>query len=136
MLLDVLATAVQRTHVRQPKGLGDRCGDLDLLAYAIHEEELTLGEEDRQRDPREAAPCAEVEDTRAGLEADHLCDAQRVQDVMLVEGVDVLAGDDVDLGVPVAVEGIQSSELALLLLSELGEILQDKLHRMVGGLSS
>ena len=127
---------MQRTHVRQPKGLGNRCGDLDLLAYAIHEEELTLREEDRQRDPREAATRTKVEDTRAGLEADHLCDAQRVQDVMLVEGVDVLAGDDVDLGVPVAVEGIQSSELALLLLSELGEILQDKLHRMVGGLSS
>ena len=26
LLLDVLTTAVQRTYIRQPKGLGDRCG--------------------------------------------------------------------------------------------------------------
>lgn len=47
---------------------------------------------------------------------------------MLIEIVDVLAADDVDLGVPVAVEGVELLYLLLLLVGELREIFLDDVH--------
>ena len=75
---------------------------------------------------RESAAGAEVEDARAGTETDGLGDGQRVEHVVLVELVDVLAGDDVDLRVPVVVEGVEGLELLLLLLRQPCKVLMDE----------
>ena len=47
---------------------------LDLLADAVDQEELALGEEDRQRNAWEAPTGTEVQEARPWLEANHLCD--------------------------------------------------------------
>ncbi len=44
-----------------------------------------------------------------------------MQDVVVVETVHILAGDDVDLGVPLAVEAVEGRETVLHLRSEPGE---------------
>jgi hypothetical protein len=46
--------------------------------------------------------------------------------MMLVEMVDILAGNDIDLVIPVAVEGIEGVYLPTLLLSEVGEVFGDE----------
>ena len=48
-------------------------------------------------DAWEATARTEVEDVRARLEADHLGNAERVEYMVLIECIDILAGDDVDL---------------------------------------
>ena len=121
----VLAAQVFGLAVAESDGLTDLLGDADLFARAVDKFETAVGEEDGQGDAGEAAACAEVEDLGAGTEADDLGDGQRVEHVVEVEAVDVLAGDDVDLGVPVAVEVVEGLKLPLLLLCEVGEVFQD-----------
>ena len=87
---------------------------MNLLADGIDEMELGLREHDGKGDTREAAARAEVHDAGARLEANHFGNGERVQDMMLVEVVDILARDDVYLAVPVAVERIEGGELFLL----------------------
>ena len=128
----VLAAQVFRMAVRQADGLADLLRHADFLARAVDELELTVGEEDGQGDAGESTAGAEVEDARAGTETDGLGDGQRVEHVVLVELVDVLAGDDVDLRVPVVVEGVEGFELLLLAGSEVGEIFQNDICRHDG----
>jgi hypothetical protein len=45
-----------------------------------------------------------------------------VKDVMLIEAVDVLAGNDVDAGVPVAVQGLHSPEKVHLFSGHAGKL--------------
>ena len=89
--------------VLEPEGFGHGPSYPHLLADAVDEEEVTLGEEDRQRDAREATARTEVDDPRTRLEADHLGDTERMQDMVFVERVNILARDDVDLGVPLSI---------------------------------
>ena len=90
-------------YVFQSYGVGDGLGHAHFFAYAVDEAEVGFGEEDGEGDAGETAARAEVEDARAGAEADEFGNAEGVEDVVLVEVVDVLAGDDVDFGVPVLV---------------------------------
>ena len=39
--------------------------------------------------------------------------------MVLVEVVDILAADDIDLGIPIAIQTVEGSELLLLLVGEL-----------------
>ena len=52
--------------------------------------------------------------------------------MVFVEVVYVLSADDVDFGVPVVVKRIQGSEAFLLLGGEVGEVMVDKGHRVMG----
>ena len=120
---------MQGADVRQPKGFGHSSCDLDLLTYTIDQQELTFGEENSQRNTGKPSARAEVEDACPRLEAYHLSDAQRVEDVVLVEGIDVLARDDVDLRIPVTIEGIKLGEVGYLLGGELREVVGDEVDR-------
>lgn len=53
--------------------------------------------------PGKPPPVPTVQNFGAGLKRYDLGNTQRVQNVLLVEGVDVLPGNNVDLGVPLAV---------------------------------
>ena len=129
LLLHVFASPVQGADVLQPKGFGHSSCDLDLLANTIDQQELAFGEENRQRDAGETTARAEVEDMCPRLETYHLCDAQRVEDVVLVEGIDVLARDDIDLRIPVAIEGVKLGEVLYLLGGEVGKVAGDEVDR-------
>ena len=52
--------------------------------------------------------------------------------MVLVQVVNVLARDDVDLGVPVAVQFLKHCQLSLLLVTEVREILQNLFHACKG----
>ena len=124
--LFVLTTQMYRLAVLQADGIADFLSDPDFLACAVDEPELTFRKKDGQGDAREPAACAEVEDLGAGTEADDLGDGHRVKHVVLIEVVDVFAGDDVDLVVPVAVEGVERVYLAALLGRQVGKVFVDE----------
>ena len=48
--------------------------------------------------------------------------------MMLVEGINVLTRDYVNLSIPVPIEGVKLGKLASLLLSEMREVLCDKVQ--------
>ncbi len=77
--------------------------DSDFLACSIYQFELAFREEDSERNARETSTAAEIENLRARTEMDGLGYSQRMEHVVLVQIIDVLAADDIDLAVPVAV---------------------------------
>lgn len=89
---------------------------------------MRLGKEDRQRHRREAAAAPHVEDTGTGIERTDLGNGERMQHMAQVELVEILARDDVDLGVPVGVKAVQGGELLPLQFRQAGEIFVDKFH--------
>ena len=118
-----LGAGVLGGDIGEAEGGDDLVADAYLLADAIDQVELRLGEHDGQGYAREAAAGAEVHDAGAGAEVDDFGDAQRVEDMVLIEVVDVLARDDIDFGVPVVVEGVEGCEALALLGGEGGEVL-------------
>ena len=77
--------------------------DSYFLARSIYQLELAFREEDGERNARETSAAAEIENLRARTEIDGLGYCQRMEHVVLVQIIDVLAADDIDLAVPVAV---------------------------------
>ena len=77
--------------------------DSDFLARSIYQLELAFREEDGERNARETSAAAEIENLRARTEMDGFGYCQRMEHVVLVQIIDVLAADDIDLAVPVAV---------------------------------
>ena len=69
-----------------------------------------------------------VENRSAGTETDGLGNGQRVEHVVIVEVVNVFARDDVNLFVPVAIEGVEGLELLALGVADVWEILADEFH--------
>ena len=96
---------------------------------------LDFGKENGERYAGKTAAGADVHHVSAGTEADDFGNAQGVEHVMRVEIVDVLAGDDVDLRIPVTVEGVELGEVLDLLGGELGEVASDDVdsgHAVLG----
>ena len=77
--------------ILQANGLRHLGGYENLLACAIDELEATLREHDGKGNARETATRTKVENLRAWLEACELGNGQRVQHMVLIEVVDVLA---------------------------------------------
>ena len=113
-----------RLAVFQSDGLRHLLSHTDFLACAVYEFELAFREEDGQRNTRESATSAKVQNLSAWSEVDHLGDGQRVENMVLVQIVDVLARYNVNLSVPLTIERIKSIKLSLLFLRQLGEIFQ------------
>ena len=65
---------------------------------------------------------------RAGFETDKFGDSQGVEKMVLIEVVDVLAGDDVDLGVPIGIQIKKSRILPLLLFREMWKVFEYFVH--------
>ena len=112
--------------VLQTDGLTDFLCHSDLLARAVDEFELTVGEENGQRNARETTSSAEIEDLTARTETDHLGNGHRMEHMVLVEVIDILARDDVDLVVPIAIEGLEGVYLTVLLGRQVGEVFADE----------
>ena len=89
---------------------------------------MRLGKEDCEGHRRETAAATDIEDTGAGLEAAHLGDGQRMEDVTQVELVEILARNNVDLGVPIGIEVPQRGEAPLLLGVEVGKVFENRIH--------
>lgn len=48
--------------------------------------------------------------------------------MFFVQGIDILSGNEVNLFVPVAVQGIQLSELFVLFVGKVAEVFKDYVH--------
>ena len=127
LTLFVFAAQVGRLAVLQTDGLTNFLCHPDFLARAVDQLELAAWKQNGQGDSREAATRAEIKDTGARLETDDLGYRHRVEHVMLVEMVDVFSGDDIDLVVPVAIEGIERLYLTALLRRQVLEVFTDQL---------
>ena len=123
-----LATKMAGLAVFQSDGVADLLSHTDFLARAVDELKLAFGKQDSQRNAWEAAASAEVENACAGAEVYHPGNGHRVEHVVLVEVVDVLARDDVDFGVPVAIQLVEQSNLVLLLCRQLWKIFLYNIH--------
>ena len=108
-------------------GIAHLLSHANLLARAVDEFELALGEEDRKRHTGKAATRAEVENTSARAEIDNLGYGQRVEHVVLVDIIDILARNDIDLSVPIAVELAKGGKLLQLGFAEMGEVFVNNL---------
>jgi hypothetical protein len=109
--------------VSKANGLTYLLGHADFLARTVDEVELTIREENGEGDAGESATRAEVEDTGAWTETDHLGDGERVKHMVLIELVDVLAGYDVDLSVPFVVKGVKGLYLFPLTVAEVRKVM-------------
>ena len=114
-------------HVLQPDALGHGRCHLDFLADTINEVEMAFGEEDGQGNTRETAACTHVHDGGPWAEANDLGNTERVEDMVRIEVVNILARNHVYLGVPVAVQGIKPLKLPALFVRQIWEVVKDKL---------
>ena len=74
-----------------------------LLADAVYECETALGEQDGQGYAGQSAACADIGQTGSGGKLYYLGYGHGMEYVMLVKIVNILAGNDVYLAVPVGV---------------------------------
>ena len=114
-------------HVLQSDTLGHGRSHLDFLADTIDEVEVAFGEEDSQGDAGETAARAHVHDGGPRTEANHLGNAEGVEDMVRIEVVNILARNHVYLGVPVAIQGIECFKLLALLVRQIGKVVENKL---------
>lgn len=118
LLLHLLGTAPLCRYVLQPQSTRHLLAHPYLLANGVNQMEPNLRKHDGKRNARKAAARTEVHNARAGFEANQFGNGKAVQNMMFVEVVDVLARDDVNLAVPVAIKRIEGSKLLLLPLGQ------------------
>ena len=124
-VLYLLGAAVAGSDVGEAGSLAYGFDDFDLFADAIDEMKAGVGKEDGQWDAGEAAAGADVDDVRTWFDGEGGGDGQGVQDMFGVEAIDVFAGDDVDLCVPVFIQLAKCGQLLDLDRGEVRKILQD-----------
>lgn len=96
--------AMLKGDISEADVLGNATGDINLLADAVDEMEMTVGIDGGERDAGEAAASAQIEDGRARLEvAPEAGDRQRMKDVMQIQIVYVLTRNDIDLSIPLGI---------------------------------
>ena len=90
-------------HIRQTDRISNGLCDTDFLPRPVYQGEVTLGEEDCQRYPRQSTTGTDVDDPRPGAEGGVSPYHHRVEDVVLEDLVDVPTGDDVDFRIPLLI---------------------------------
>lgn len=118
LLVALPYVAVLKGYVLKPYGLGDLPGHLHLLADAVDEVEPHIREEYGKRQTGDAPSGSEVEHARAWGELEESGDGERVKHMVHLKVIDILARDDVDLGVPLPELFHQGVELPSLLIGE------------------
>ena len=101
--LHLLGTDLFGTYVLQLQLLGHVLHHLDFLSYRVDKVELGIGKHNGQGDAGEPAAGTHIEYLGHGFEGLHLGDGKTVKDMVLIKVADVLAGNHVDLLIPVAV---------------------------------
>ena len=104
MPADFLGAGDARLDVFQREPFRDVGDDADFLRDGIRQREMRLREQHGEQQPREAAARADVDHARAAHELEKRSRGETRRVVMPLEVVDVLAGNEVDFRVPLAVE--------------------------------
>jgi len=124
----VLAAQVLGLAVGQADGMAYLLGHANLLARPVNQFELAFGKHDGQGNAGETTACAEVKHMGLGPELDEAGNAQRVEYMVLIQVVNILAGDDIDFLVPFMIQRIKGSKLLVLFVGKCGEILLYQFH--------
>ena len=119
---------MHRRHIFQSKRVRHRLRHAHLLADAVNQVKPTFRKHDGKRNAGETAARADVHYFGVGAEVDYLGYAQGMKHMVGIKVVDILARDDVNLCVPVAVERIELSKAFRLLRRKVRKIFLDKLH--------
>ena len=127
LILLVLATQMSGGAVLKTDGIAHLLSHANLLSRTVDKLELALWEENREGHTRESAACAEVENAGSWAEIDNLGYGQRVEYMMLVELVDILARNDINLSVPIAIELAKCGKLLQLYIGKIREVSVDNL---------
>ena len=88
----------------------------DLLSDGVDHVEAAVGEEDGEGDSGESSAGADVEDVGAVNEGHCLGDGEGVEDVLDGQVLDICAGDEIDLLIPLGNAGGEGFELGALFL--------------------
>ena len=95
--------AVLKDDIGQSYRFGYALGHLNFLAHPVNQMKPAFGKENSQGNTGKSAAGTHVENRRAVGELDGLGNAQRVEYVVQIEVVDILARDYVNLGIPVGI---------------------------------
>ena len=117
-----------RTTILQSDSVANLLSHAYLLARSVNQLKIAFGKENGQRNTWETATRTEVQNLGAWGKLNHLADGQRVQHVVFVQVVDVLARNDVYLGVPVTIQSVERSKLLLLPDADVWEIFLNDFH--------
>jgi len=117
-----------RVTVFQADSVAHLLSHANLLARTVDKLEVALRKENGEGHARKTTTCAEVEDMRAWLEADETTNGQRMEHMVFVEIIDILARDDINLLIPFMIQRIEGFKLRILLIGELGKILFNQFH--------
>ena len=116
------------SHVLQADSRRNLGGHTHLLTDAVHQMEFHFREQNGERDTRETSSCTQVHDRCTRCELGILGDAQRMEHMVFVQVGDVLAGNHVNLRVPIQIEVVQGRKLAVLFLGQIREIFGYNVH--------
>ena len=119
---NLFSASVLSGDICKTEGLHDLIAYANLLTNRIDKMEMNVGKHNRQRNARESASRPEVHDPCVWTEIDNFSYAKRMEDVVLIEAVHVLAGDDVDAGVPVQIQRLHGAEAVQLLRRQVREL--------------
>src|SRR5258708_37188209 len=100
--------------IQQASRFPDSFHHFEFLADAVYEVELHFREKDGQGDAWETAAGTDIDHFHAFSEFKGCGDGEGVQHMFLIEAVDVFAGNDIDLCIPVLVQFLQGGELLQL----------------------
>ena len=107
----VLATQMFRCAILQSDGITHFLCDTNLLARTVNQLKAALRKHDSQGNTRKTATRTKIENLRTRGKAIVTRDGQRVEHMVKIQLIDILARNDIDLGIPVAIEGIELAKL-------------------------
>jgi hypothetical protein len=113
---------VLRADIFQADRIPNGFDDLDLLTEAVYQVKMLFGKKNGQGDAGEAAAGTYIENFGARGPGKGRSDGEGMQDMLLIETANVLAGDDIDLFVPFPVNRLERRHLLQLQRGEVGEI--------------
>ena len=119
-------------NIGKPYGVAYSLDDLYFFTDAVHQVEGGVGKENGQGDTGKAATRSNIDDLHVFFELECRGNAQGVQNMLFIQAVDVLAGDDIDLIVPVLVQLFQGGQLLQLPGREIVEITEDQFQVVRG----
>ena len=124
-----LGAGVDNHDIVQIQRLGNGLCHKGLLSHRVTERETGLGKEDGKGNAGKAAAGAEIQHPgrgellpKSGRRLEVAGEGDGVENVVVVQGVDILAGNDIDSGVPFPVQTVQGAEALFLDLRQ-GKVL-------------
>src|SRR5690349_18031397 len=133
---DLLSAYLFTPNVFQTESRGHIIHDGNFFTNGIHEMKLCFGKKYRQRNAGKASAGTYIKNFCSGLKRSNLCYAERVKDVIDIQVIDILAGNHIDLVIPLFVELEKFPELNLLSFRKVRKVMKYQLRVIQSNLKS